>query len=241
MASGQGLKLNKTQRVYSPEILEANAIEADNVTAAFPWLVRLDHYADETGSKYWKARVKNIYDSYGFDLGTPFISVGSANNQLGERIPPDNLENTNIIFVSCVNNRHINLRRLWDWTLNNFVDSINHKYEWVAGLLFFVNQSLLTKEINSKTTPTTEYGNQMRVWFAQVLNIECTDDQINEYRNGFFRGDNFNYIKWINDLTDGPKQDELRGDQTIDGFVHIRLLCNKLEKNFNINEIIETP
>ena len=67
MPGSQGLKLNKSQKVYSPEILEANAIDAGNINAAYPWLARLNYYADESGSKYWKKRVKDIYDLYGFD------------------------------------------------------------------------------------------------------------------------------------------------------------------------------
>ena len=241
MPGSQGLKLNKSQKVYSPEILEANAIDARNINSAYPWLARLNYYADESGSKYWKKRVKDIYDLYGFDLGTPFSSVGGANNQLGDRTPPEDLKETNSIFVSKVDNKRINFKRLWTWTLEHFVDKINYKYEWVAGLLFFANQKLLEKEYIGKVTPTSEYGNQMRKWFEQVLNIECTDDQINEYRNGFFRDSNFIYSIWLNDLTGGPKQSELRGDQTIESFVNIKTRCQELENNFDINKIIDTP
>ena len=241
MPDSQGLKLNKSQKVYPPEILEANAIDAGNINAAYPWLARLNYYADESGSKYWKKRVKDIYDSYGFDLGTPFSSVGGANNQLGDRTPPDDLSETNDIFVNSINNKKISLQRLWTWTLENFVDKINHRYEWVAGLLFYSNQQLLAKECDDKVTPTTEFGIQMRDWFKQVWNVECTVDQINEYRNGFFRDSNFIYSIWLNDHTGGPKQNELRGDQTIEGFCNIKLLCKEMERLFDINKIIDTP
>lgn len=241
MSLGQGIKLEKTQKVYSPELLEANALEAGNIISAYPWLVRLDHYADETGSNYWKQRVKDIYSEYGFDLGTTVSLVGGSDKQLGERIPPENLQGTNQIFVSLKDNKKINYKRLWEWTLNNFVDNINHRYEWVAGLLFFGNQQLLMKELNKGITPTTTYGTQMREWFGQVWNIECSDDQINEYRNGFFKSSNFNYSVWLNDIMAGPKQNDFRGDQTLDGFENIRKLCTLLEKNFNLKDIIDTP
>ena len=142
MAISPGLKLEKSQRHYSPEILEANALDAGSIDAAMPWLVRLDHYADETGDKFWKTRVKEIYAEWGFDLGTVVSSVGGPDKLLGERTPPEDFEEKNVIFVTTVHNKTLNMRRLWDWTLENFVDNINHKYEWLAGLLFFANQKL---------------------------------------------------------------------------------------------------
>lgn len=241
MSRNQGLKLKTTQKVYPPELLEANALEAGSIIAAYPWLARLQHYADETGNKYWKKRVTDIYEQYGFDLGTPFFSLGGANNQLGERIPPEDLKETNQIFVSSKNNKQLNLKRLWNWTLENFVDNINYKYEWVAGILFFGNQQILLKELDKKVTPTTTYGTQMRKWFAEVWNVECSDDQINDYRNGYFRNENFHYNVWLNDSTVGPSKDKLSGDQTIEGFFNIKKLCKKLELNFNLDDFLVTP
>lgn len=240
MSSRQALKLRKTQKAYSPEMLEAMALDAGSITAAYPWLVRLAHYADETGNRYWKQRVKEIYNEYGFDLGTT-IKLGGPDNQLGERKPPVNLVETNTIFVSTINTKEINFDRLWEWILNHFVDKIEHQYEWLAGLLFFGNQQLLSKEINGNKTSTAAYGTQMKKWFSDVWSIECNDDQINEYRNGFFRSDKFNYVVWLANLTAGPKQSELRGDQTIDGFVNIRTRCQSLENSFNLNEFLYTP
>ena len=101
MTSRQALKLQNSQKSYSPEMMEAMARDAGSITAAMPWLVRLDHYADETGNRYWKQIVKNIYDEYGFDLGTPIL-LGGPQNQLGERIPPTDLKETNTIFVSKI-------------------------------------------------------------------------------------------------------------------------------------------
>lgn len=241
MPSNQGLKLKTTQKVYSPELLEANALEAGNIMAALPWIVRLQHLSDETGNNYWKQRVKALYEYYGFDLGIPVLVAGGANNQLGERTPPDNLEETNQIFVSTKYNKQVNLRRLWVWTLDNFVDKISYRYEWVAGLLFFNNQQLLSKEIDKKVTPTTTYAEQMRNWFDQFWCVECKDDQINDYRSGFFKSANFNYNVWLNDVTCGPSKKELCGDQSIDGFLRIKKLCKQLELNFYLNDFLITP
>lgn len=241
MSKGQGIKLVKTQKLYPPEVLEANALEACSITAAFPWLVRLNHYADESGNPYWKKRVKEIYVDYGFDIGEAILTVGGSNNQLGERFPPENLQESNTIFVTQIYKKKLNLKRLWEWTLDNFVDNINHRYEWVSGLLFFGNKQLLIKELNNGLTPTTKYGKQMRDWFGQFLNVECTDDQINEYRNGFFKSIKYNYSVWLNDLTGGPQKGELCGDQSIDGFSNIKNLCKKLENNFNLNNLLITP
>ena len=238
MAISQGLKLEQSQKKYSPEILEASALDAGSISAAFPWLVRLDHYADETGSKYWKDRVKDIYVEYGFDLGTLVSSVGGPDKLLGERTPPEDFEDKNVIFVTKVNNKTLNMRRLWNWTLENFVDNINHKYEWLAGLLFFGNQQLLIKEINGGTTPTTSYAKQMRDWFGQVCEIECKDDQINDYRNGFILKSTFSYTSFVNDLTYVPKREDMCGDQTPTGFANIKSRCKELERNFDINRFL---
>lgn len=241
MPSNRGLKLKNTQRVFSPELLEANALESGNFMSALPWIVRLQHFADETGSSYWKQRAKFICEEYGFDLGLPVLVAGGANNQLGERTPPENLEEANQIFVSSIHNKQLNLKRLWGWTLDNFVDKINYKYEWVAGLLFFSNQQLLLKESDCKVTPTTAYATQMRNWFEQVWCVECKDDQINDYRYGFFKSANFNYNVWLNDVTGGPSKKDLYGDQTTDGFLRIKNLCKLLERNFNLNDFLVTP
>lgn len=235
MAIGPGLKLEKSQKQYLPEILEANALDAGSINAAFPWLVRLDHYADETGSKYWKKRVKDIYAEWGFDLGSVVSSVGGPDKLLGERRPPVDFEKNNVIFVTNVNNKELNLNRLWSWTLDNFVDNINHKYEWLAGLLFFGNQQLLKKELNGGVTPTTEYSKQMRDWFGMVCEIECSEDQINDYRNGFCLKKTFSYTSFVNDLMYVPKRDNMCGDQTPKGFSNIKALCATLENKFDLN------
>jgi hypothetical protein len=240
MTSRQALKLQKSQRVYPPEMLEAMARDAGSITAAYPWLVRLDYYADETGNRYWKQIVKNIYDEYGFDLGTT-IKLGGPDNQLGERKPSINLIETNSIFVSTKNAKNINFDRLWEWTLNHFVDKIERQYEWLAGLLFFGNQQLLSKEINGNATSSSAYNTQMEKWFSDVWTVECSADQINEYRNGYFRNENFNYSVWLSDITAGPKQSELRGDQTTDGFANIKSKCQSLENSFNLNDFLYTP
>jgi len=235
MPISQGLKLEKSQKRYSPEILEANALDGGSISAAFPWLVRLDHYADETGSKFWKKRVKDIYADWGFDLGTVVLSVGGPDKLLGERTPPEDFKDKNVIFVTKVDNKALNLNRLWDWTLNNFVDNINHRYEWLAGLLFFGNQKLLRKELNGGKTPTTAYGKQMRDWFGQVCELDCKDDQINDYRNGFILKSTFSYTSFVNDLTYVPQKEGLVGDQTPKGFANIKALCATLENKFNLN------
>lgn len=238
MAISPGLKLEKSQKQYSPEILEASALDAGSIGAAMPWLVRLDHYADETGSKYWKTRVKEIYVGYGFDLGTVVSSVGGPNNLLGERTPPDSFEKDNVIFVTKVYNKDLNLKRLWSWTLDNFVDNLNHKYEWLAGLLFFGNQQLLRKELNGELTPTTEFSIQMRNWFGQVCEIDCSEDQINDYRNGFILKPTFSYTSFVNDLTYIPKKENMCGDQTPKGFANIKALCKTLETKFDLNHFL---
>lgn len=238
MANNPRLKLEKSQRQYSPEILEANALDAGSIGAALPWLVRLDYYADETSSKFWKKRVKDIYVDWGFDLGTVVSSVGGPDKLLGERKPPEDFEKDNIIFVTKVNNKDLNLNRLWDWTLNNLVDNIRYKYEWLAGLLFFSSQQLLRKELNGGMTPTTDYGKQMKKWFGQVCEINCSEDQINDYRNGFFLKPTFSYTSFVCDLTHFPKKENMCGDQTSKGFANIKALCQKLEKNFDIELIL---
>lgn len=240
MTSRQALKLQNSQKSYSPEMMEAMARDAGSITAAMPWLVRLDHYADETGNRYWKQIVKNIYDEYGFDLGTPIL-LGGPQNQLGERIPPTDLKETNTIFVSKIYTDKINFGRLWEWTLEHFVDKIERQYEWLAGLLFFGNQQLLSKEINGNSTPSSAYGTQMEKWFSDVWNVECSVDQINEYRNGYFRDVNFDYSVWLSDITAGPKRSELRGDQTIEGFANIKSKCQFLENNFNLKVFLYAP
>lgn len=213
------------------------ARDAGSITAAYPWLVRLDHYADETGNLYWKQKVKNIYDEYGFDLGTT-IKVGGPDNQLGERTPPVNLIETNTIFVSTVYTKNINFDRLWEWTLNHFVDKIERRYEWLAGLLFFGNKQLLSKEIRGYVTSAAAFERQMKEWFSDVWNVECTADQINEYRQGFFQNGKFNYAVWLSDITSGPKNSDLRGDQTTNGFVNLKKRCQFLENSFNLNEFL---
>lgn len=235
MAISPGLKLEKSQKQYSPEILEANALDAGSITAAMPWLVRLNYYADETGNKFWKKRVKDIYADYGFDLGSVVSSVGGPDKLLGERTPPEDFENNNVIFVTKVYNKDLNLKRLWNWTLDHFVDNISHKYEWLAGLLFFGNQQLLRKELNGGKTPTTVYAKQMRDWFGQVCELDCSDDQINDYRNGFILNPTFSYTSFVNDLTYVPKKKNMVGDQTPKGFSNIKALCKKLENNFDLN------
>ena len=238
MAISPGLKLEKSQKQYSPEILEANALDAGSIGAAMPWLVRLDHFADETCSKYWKKRVKEIYVGYGFDIGTLVSSVGGPDNLLGERTPPEGFEKDNVIFVTKVYNKDLNLKRLWSWTLDNFVDNINHKYEWLAGLLFFGNQQLLRKELNGGKTPTTVYAKQMRDWYGQVCEIDCKDDQINEYCNGFILKPTFSYTSFVNDLTYVPQEDYMLGDQTPTGFANIKNLCATLETKFDLNHFL---
>ena len=81
----------------------------------------------------------------------------------------------------------------------------------------------------------------MEKWFSDVWNVECTADQINEYRNGFFRDINFDYSVWLSDITAGPKQSELRGDQTIEGFANIKNKCQSLENCFNLKDFLYTP
>lgn len=238
MAISPGLKLEKSQRHYSPEILEANALDAGSIDAAMPWLVRLDHYADETGSKFWKKRVKEIYGEWGFDLGTVMHSVGGPDKLLGDRRPPLDFDKDNIIFVTQVNNKVLNLHRLWDWTLNNLVDNINYKYEWLAGLLLFGNQQLLRKELNDGLTPTTDYSRQMKKWFGQVCQIDCSEDQINDYRNGFCLKPTFSYTSFVNDMTYVPNKNDMSGDQTAKGFANIKNLCRKLENQFDLNHFL---
>lgn len=238
MAISPGLKLEKSQKQYSPYILEANALDAGSIDAALPWLARLSHYADKTGNKYWKKRAEEIYADWGFDLGTVVSSVGGPDKLLGERTPLEDFEKDNVIFVTKVNNKELNMNRLWDWTLNNLVDNINYRYEWLAGLLFFGNQKLLRKELNGGITPTTVYNKQMRDWFGLVWEIECTEDQINDYRNGFILKPTFSYTSFVNDLTYVPKKEEMYGDQTLKGFANIKALCRKLENNFNLNHFL---
>ena len=97
------------------------------------------------------------------------------------------------------------------------------------------NQQLLRKELNGGLTPTTEYSKQMRDWFGLVCEIDCSEDQINDYRTGFCQKKNFSYTSFVNDLTYVPKREDMCGDQTPKGFANIKALCASLENKFDLS------
>lgn len=118
------------------------------------------------------------------------------------------------------------LKRLWHWINKYFIEDVRYPNNYLSLLLFLENHhsSLLKKP----SLTNSDMQNQMEAWFANAK-IKCSADAIGTYRNGYFKGNDFKYQKWLISSGEPPKDYEYKKDQSLIGFQALNRLCNNLE------------
>lgn len=166
-----------------------------------------------------------------------------ANEVMKKRIPPTSAVaaikggteappqlSPNIIFVGDQGDYIIDMVELWKWIDYYFVPRMQYSYDWLALLLFAKHYSLLLKD-DSKS-----FAQQMSSWFPNVSH-PCTQDEINLYRRGYFKSDNFNYRTWKDSPYPVPSDYVFKKSQHKEGFGNIQSICIALEGAYDLGEI----
>ena len=130
----------------------------------------------------------------------------------------------NYIFKKDFNQEQ--LKSIWRWIKEYFIDEIEHPYQYLSLLLFLENHHSIL--LQKSKISNTEMLDQMEVWYPKAK-VKCSADAIGTYRNGFISSPNFRYQSWLNTNGKTPASYELKRDQSISGFVKLFKLCNDLQ------------
>ena len=130
----------------------------------------------------------------------------------------------NLIFKTTFN--QVQLKKLWCWIKEQFIDNIRYPYHYLSLLLFLENHhsNLLEKSYLSNSDMQT----QMEAWFPEAK-IKCSADAIGTYRNGYFNSEKYTYSSWLYSYGKLPIDYEYKKDQFSAGFEALNKLCHNLE------------
>ena len=122
------------------------------------------------------------------------------------------------------------LKKLWRWINDYFIDKVGYPYQYLSLILFFENHP--SQFLNQSHISNADMQTQIEAWYPKAK-VKCSADAIGTYRNGFCNKESFRYAQWINSEGVPPTNYEYKKDQSSSGFMALCKLCNNLELNLS--------
>lgn len=137
------------------------------------------------------------------------VFVGTLSNQQAGLVPPSN-------FVNYVFKKDIDLKEMWEWIRDHFLNVHEFDYDWFALLRYLADNGKLENDISTKNK---DFAKQMNDWFPSY---KCTANGIKLYRNGHLG--TTPYRAWNKAMF----TQQLKANQKVEGYLHLEriILCH---------------